>query len=75
MGGDNISKGQRDNLERRLNNLNDALIKIMDSYSHIVQFYTNSMQKSLGENQYFSQIDLIRLHQNTKNEAIRQVCW
>lgn len=74
MGDDIINQGARQKLDSDINILSDALRKTMDSYSQTLQHYVDSMQRSLNENQYFNQGDLIKLHQNTKNTAISQVC-
>lgn len=74
MGDDIINQGACQKLDSDINILSDALRKTMDSYSQTSQHYVDSMQRSMNENQYFNQGDLIKLHQNTKNTAISQVC-
>ncbi|XP_031639173.1 uncharacterized protein LOC116351230 [Contarinia nasturtii] len=72
MGDNDASKGQRERLESDLNVLNGALSGIVDSYSRAVQSYTDSMQKSINDNEYFSQTDFMKIHQATKTETMHQ---
>lgn len=74
MGDGDISNGFRENLDHELNEFHTVLIKITELYSECRDFYTNSMQESLNQAEiYFNEIDLIKLHQGTKQTAIDKV--
>lgn len=74
MDDDEVSKGSREKLERNLSDFQRLLSVALDSYIHCTQNYSESMLKSLNENEYFSQGDFMTLHRNSKNEIIREVC-
>lgn len=74
MGDGDISNGFRENLDHELHEFYTVLIKLAELYSECRDFYTNSMQESLNQAEiYFNEIDLIKLHQGTKQTAIDKV--
>lgn len=73
IGDDEISNACRAQLKINLDNLKDELTKILESYTFTMQSYNDAMNKALNEIGYFSQGDLIKLHQNSKDAVIEQV--
>lgn len=72
MGNDEISKKCQEKLQQNLNEFGAISYRVLDSYTRNLQLYIDSMQKSLNQIDYFREVDFIRLHQNTKNQAIAQ---
>ncbi|XP_031636890.1 atlastin-like [Contarinia nasturtii] len=72
MGDDDISRDLRERLKNGLNTLKDTLAKTLESYTHALQSYSDTMHRSLGEVQYYSHGDFIGVHQKAKNAAVNQ---
>lgn len=73
MGEDEISIQEHQSssikLENDLNSLQAPLKQLRDC----LNLYSEKMQESLNAIEYFSSFDLVKLHQNVKNEAITKV--
>lgn len=74
MGDDDISNGSRGRLAQNLDNFNVALSKTLEIFNEHLNHYTNLMQSSLDQVEYYRQDDFVKLHQRIKSEAISQVC-
>lgn len=73
MGDDEVSNEFREKLQQDLEGIQSALVTILESYNECLKYYSATLQKSIEGDSYQSQNDLIKLHQNTKNEARNQV--
>lgn len=60
----------REKLEQNLNEFNVSICAILELFTENLQYYSDSMQKSINENEYFSEINFLELHQSSKDEAI-----
>lgn len=74
MGEADISNSFRERLSQNLDNFNVALSKTLEIFNERLNHYTNSMQSSLDQVEYYQQDDFVKLHQRVKSEAISQVC-
>lgn len=72
MGDDEISGVYREKLEQNLNELRGSMTGVMDLYTQNLQHYVDSIQGSLNQNEYFTGVDFIKLHQNTKSQTLTQ---
>lgn len=73
MGDDEDSKKFFAKLTRNIDELYSILLKTLELYSDCKRHYRNSMQNSIDKVKYFDQGDLMKLHQNVKNEVNLQV--
>lgn len=73
MGDDEICHEFRERLQQDLDGIQSALVTVSESYIGCLKYYSDTLYKSIGGDSYQSQSDLIKLHQNTKNEARAQV--
>lgn len=74
MGDGDISSGFRENLDHELHEFHTVLIKLAELYGECRNFYTTSIQGTLNQFEtYLNDIDLIKLHQDTKKAAIDKV--
>lgn len=74
MGDDEIYKHVYEKLTQNMDKFDLTLSKTLEAYIDCQNRYKNSMQNSLDQIEYFNQGDLVKLHQNLKNEAISEVC-
>lgn len=74
MGDDEICNGAYEKLIQNIDNFHLALARTLEQYNDCQSNYRNSMQDSLDQIEYFSEGDFIKLHHNTKNREISQVC-
>ena len=75
MGDDLISNRALQKLERNLDDLQSLVNKMLTFIGDSLNAYMNSMQKSIDQTKtYFNEMDLMELHQTTKNGSIAEVC-
>lgn len=68
-----ISSSLREELEQRINDLRFTLHAMIGFLENRVKFYRSTIEKSLNEHKsYFSNDDLMQLHQKLKNEILAQ---
>lgn len=73
MGDDQLSSEFREKLQQDLDSIQSALVTVSESFNECLNYYSEILHKSTDGDLYQSQNDLIKLHQNTKNEARAQV--
>lgn len=73
MGDETISNRFRGKLEQDLNEYQSLMSITLEAYHLCLQFYSDKLQSSLNDVEFFSALELTKLHQSVKNEAIAQV--
>lgn len=73
IGEGEVSEGPRTKLEHDLDHMQHLLNDALDLHLNCTQNYTDSMLKSLNQNEYFSRDDFMTIHRNMKNEIITKV--
>lgn len=69
-----ISKVIRNSLQENLSDLQSGLIQMCELYNECLQQYSELMDTALDQVDYFERDDLLKLHQDKKNETIEKVC-
>lgn len=73
MGNAEISSSCREKLTHSLDNFHSILSRTIETNIGCETHYSNSMQTSLDQVEYFRQDDFVNLHQRVKSEAVAQV--
>lgn len=74
LGDQEASTNFRKKLDQDLNNFYSKLISVSESYNKCLNIYVDSMKKSFnGTKSFFDQVDLIKMHQQTKKEILAKV--
>lgn len=61
-------------LTRRIEEFYLILLKMLELYNDCKKHYSNSMRNSFDKSKYVDRSELMKLHQNIKNEVNLQVC-
>lgn len=70
MGDAELTEDFRKKLVQDLDHMQFSFAKMSDLYHDCLNYYVDMLQKSIGTSgSYFSQNDLVRLHQDTKKTA------
>lgn len=72
LGDDQVCSEFREKLQLDLDGIQSALVTVSESFNECLNYYTETLHKSTDGDSYQTQNDLIKLHQNTKNEARAQ---